>query len=256
MKSAIVLAASLVLNASAIGAAPASKSPSAQQPRPVENKPATALAPASSDGAVSDADEVEELRELVRLLKSENAELRRKLDELAGPTANNRAAKPAAVPAVKPVRKNYTRIEIGMTREDVDSFIRRNKNLRIVGVSADAGVRRQQEEVTVRRQGTTGTTTVRRGGPANSQALGAGTVDDAQQAVNAEHTEVVDRKITSGRQEIITVAQMVSERVVTGQKRNSLGGSAPVYGNRTREGGRLRITLIDDVVTAVDGSQY
>jgi hypothetical protein len=67
---------------------------------------------------------------------------------------------------------------------------------------------------------------------------------------------VIERKVNSGRREVMTLAQMGTERVVTGEKRNALGGSSAVYGTRLHETGRIRITLVDDVVTGVDGMQH
>ena len=200
------------------------------------------------------ASELEQLRAEVRALKAENAELRRTLDELGDPRASR--AKPAPVANTKAPRRNYTRIEIGMTREEVDQYLRIHKDLRLIGISADAGVHRQSEELVVRRDGQTATTTLRRGGPANAPPSGPGTIDETQQSVNADHREIIDRKINTGRREVMTIAQMGTERIVTGQKHVTLGGSAPIYGTRVRENGRIRVTLVDDVVTGIDGMQY
>jgi len=73
--------------------------------------------------------------------------------------------------------------------------------------------------------------------------------------VNADHREIIDRRINSGRREVMTIAAMATERVVTGEKRTPLGGTTPSYATEWKEPGRLKITLIDDVVTAVEGTE-
>ena len=130
-----------------------------------------------------------------------------------------------------------------------------HKNLKLVSVSANSGVTQQAEETTVRREGSTGTSVVRRGGSTDARP-GPGMVDEAQEAVSADQKETVQRRISSGKREIITVAQMISRKVVKGQQRNSIGKSTPVYGTEWSEGGRLRIEMTDDVVTGIDGIQY
>jgi hypothetical protein len=228
--------------------------------------------------------ELDELRAELRALKAENNDLKRLVNDLKGggnagganapgpqggagapgeqPAAvGNAPAKPmapkaAAALAVKPPRKSYSQIEIGMTRQDVDFFIRTHKNLKLVGVSANSGVSKQSEETVVQSEDNSGSTRVARQGRTDSENLGPGTVNEAQQATAGEHKQRVERRYSRGKSEIITVAQLVNKKVVTGQQRNSLGGSTPVYGNRMVEGGRLRIEMTDDVVTAVDGVQY
>ena len=262
---AVTLAAVTALTAAPFVArgAPAPAAKSAAQPaaaqapaQPVDAGPADAPRPTVRRQAdANDVTELEQLREELQALKNENAELRRKIDELTG-VAPKAANKPAAAAAAnKPVRRNFSRIEIGMTRQEVDLYVKTHKNLKLVGISADSGVRTQSEETVVHREGTTGTTTLRRGGPANSNP-GPGTMDDRQEALNSDHKEVIERKINSGRRETMTLAQMVPEKVAAGEKRNSLGSRSTVYATQMREAGRLRITLVDDVVTAIDGTQY
>jgi hypothetical protein len=67
--------------------------------------------------------------------------------------------------------------------------------------------------------------------------------------------ESVERKSTRGQREIITVARMSPETVQTGETPNTPGGSTPTYATDWKETGRLRITLTDDVVTAVEGAE-
>jgi hypothetical protein len=46
------------------------------------------------------------------------------------------------------------------------------------------------------------------------------------------------------------------ERVPTGEQRNTPGGTIPTYATERKETGRLKITLTDDVVTAVEGVEH
>jgi len=270
----IVLAAALAADPF-IPDAPAQSPPKQDQPE-VEapaQPPAPAQAPRSRSAAaqnngdqIVNLSELDELRAELRALRAENTELRRKVDDLqagagagaAGAKAPARplAPKAAAAVALKQPRKSYSQIEIGMTRQDVDFFIRTHKNLKLVGVSANSGVSKQSEETVVQSENNSGSTVVRRGGRTDSQTLGPGQVNEAQEATAGEQRQRVERRYSRGKSEIITVAQFVPKKVVTGQQRNSLGGSTPVYGTRLVEGGRLRIEMTDDVVTAVDGVQY
>jgi hypothetical protein len=255
MKPITALVASVLLASNAFAAPPAvhPTPPTANSEAKADAVPPVA-AEASKGEEVINASEVDALRAEVRTLKAENADLRKRLDELTEARVNK--SKPGAVANAKAPRRNFSHIEIGMTREEVDQYLRSQKDLKLIGISADAGVSRQSEEVVVRRDGQTNTTTLRRGGPAHVPPSGPGTIDETQQAVNADHREIIDRKINSGRREVMTIAAMGTERVVTGQKRTALGGSSPVYGTRLRENGRIRVTLVDHIVTGIDGMQY
>ena len=270
----IVLAAAVAADPF-IPDAPAPSAPRQEQPAAEASAPAARKSAAPRDGGgdqIINLSELEELRAELRALKAENNELKRKVDGLQGAGGDKEGAggaapaataparplapKAAAAAALKPPRKSYSQIEIGMTRQEVDFFIRTHKNLKLVGVSANSGVTKHSEETVVQSEDNSGSTRVSRQGRTDTENLGPGTVNEAQNATAAERKQRVERRFSRGKTEIITVAQLVSKRVVTGQQRNSLGGSTPVYGTRFVEGGRLRIEMTDDVVTAVDGVQY
>ena len=210
--------------------------------------------------------ELDELRAELAALKEENAQLRQRVDELTvvqakAPAANIIANRKPEAPPVRadvqpaPKRRNWSQIEVGMTRHEVDLFISTHKNLKLVSVSANSGVASSAEETIRRREGTRGGTLVSRAGTTASRDLGPGAVHTADETTNDEQTETVERRVVTGKREVLTVAKMSSQRVQTGSKRNSLGGSSPTYGTRWQEVGRLTITLTDDVVTAIDGRQ-
>jgi hypothetical protein len=178
------------------------------------------------------AGELDDLREQVRLLRAQVDALQRKQAE-----ANGTAVKPV-------VKRVPTQIEIGMTRAEVDAFIRAHRNLKVIGVSANAGVTKQAEETVVRRQGATG-----------AQRAVNGKQTDVQEATGGEQKETVERKSTTGRKETITVAQMVARQVVTGETRDVFGRPQDTYGTEWVEGARMKVDLTDGVVTAIDGSQ-
>lgn len=267
----IVLAAAVAADPF-IPEAPAQPAPQQDQRDDQASAPQRARPAAAQKGGdeIVNLSELDELRAELRALKAENNNLKRQMDDLrAGgdkpgaekapadkPAAKPMAPKAAAAMALKPPRKSYSQIEIGMTRQDVDFFIRTHRNLKLVSVSANSGVTKHAEETVVQSEDNSGSTVVRRGGRTDTDNLGPGTVNEAQQATAGEHKQRVERKYSRGKSEIITVAQLVSKKVQTGTQRNSLGGSSPVYGTRYVEGGRLRIEMTDDVVTAVDGIQY
>jgi len=279
----IVLAAALEADPF-IPEAPAQPAPKPAQ-RDSQPPVARPAVPQRGNDEIVNASELDELRAELRALKAENNELKRQMGEMkagggnaaagiaggARPGASVNAAdnapadkapakqlapKAAAAVALKPPRKSYSQIEIGMTRQDVDLFIRTHKNLKLIGVSANSGVTKQSEETVVQSEDNSGSTRVSRQGRTDTENLGPGAVNESQQATAGEHKQRVERRYSRGKSEIITVAQLVSKKVQTGTQRNSLGSATPVYGTRMVEGGKLRIEMTDDVVTAVEGVQY
>lgn len=87
-----------------------------------------------------------EREQTVQITAGELADLRNKVRQLEG-ELNAIRAKPGDKEKPKPLP---TMIEIGMTKAEVLDFVRRGKGLRIVGMSADAGVRKSSEQVTVK----------------------------------------------------------------------------------------------------------
>lgn len=210
--------------------------------------PATRGADKASDDSTDPA-ELQRLRDENRALREENDQLRKKITELlSGTKAPDASEKPKAPAAPAAATKGaappgtYTRIEVGMTRQEVDHFIDTHPNLKRVAVSADAGVRRRAAEKPARRQSK------------RSAAEG----DDEPKTIDSssERKESTERKTTRGQREVITVARLSPETVQTGKKRNSLGGTTPTYATEWKETGRLKITLIDDVVTTVEGMEH
>jgi len=183
------------------------------------------------------AGELDDLREQVRVLKAQNAELQRKLGETASASAASAKASPQ--------KKKYTQIEVGMTREEVDAFIKSRKDFKLIGVSQNSGITKHTEEMTIRRQGTSA-----------SDRVVNGSRTEAQEAKGSEEKQAIERKVDSGRKETITVAHLGTRQVQTGTQRNALGRATPVYGTEWYEDGRLTIEMTDDVVTAVSGRQY
>ena len=253
MRTTALVSLLAVLSVSTVTAAP--EVSKAAQPKPAAAYVAEQTTASNAPAAMDPASELEQLREELQALKAENAELRKQLAKLNGgamPVAKAPAARPKAPP-----RKNYSGIEVGMTRQEVDQFVRKNKkNLKILNVSASAGVTKVAEETITRREGNLGVTTVRRGGPANSRNLTQGDVNQVEQGVNDEQSQIVERKTITGKRETITIAQMVPHRVHLGSRPTSLGGSQDVYGTEYRAGATLKVTLIDDVVMSVEGQQY
>jgi hypothetical protein len=180
------------------------------------------------------AGELEDLRAEVQNLKNQNADLQRRLAD---------AGKPGAAAAAAP-KKRPTLIEVGMTRKDVDDFIRSRRDLRVVSVSSDSGVRKNVDETIVKRQGTGGSTTITNGNRV-----------EVQKGEGQEERQTVEHVSGKGKIDKIVVAHLASRQVVTGSHRNSLGQLRQDYGPEQYEDGHLEVELIDDVVTAVKGTQ-
>ena len=240
---------------------------------PPQAAPRAAAQPAAAprSGVHITLEEWDALKDEIRTLKAENAELRKRLESAAGApvaqvtedagltnAAGRRAAAAAAPPTgapadVKPMRRNYTGIEVGMTRQEVDRFIKSRRDLKIVSVQANSGVQQRTEETVVQRSGTTGQSVTYRGGPADRPS-GPPVTGETQAGIDQQERQVVQRKVVQGKRETITVAQVFPRRVQQGTQRNSLGGSSPVYGTVYQEAARLTVELTDDVVTAVNGT--
>ena len=178
------------------------------------------------------AGELEDLRAEVQRLKVQNADLQRKFADAAKPGA-------AIVPKKRP-----TQVEVGMTRQEVEAFIKTRHDLRIVGVSSDVGVRKQVEETVTKRQALGGSTTL-----TNGNKL------EVQKGEGQEERQTVERQSGKGKQETIVLAHYSSRQVVTSRSRNSLGQMHEEYGTEQFEDGRLKIELTDDVVTSINANQ-
>jgi len=198
------------------------------------------------------AGELQDLREKLKALEAENAELRAKVN---GGVANANAGA-----AAKPVpKKKFTKLELGMTRQEVESFLAQHPNdYKVIGVSANAGVRKsvvettvsrqQQQQVNMQQQTDTGTT-VNGSNPANrSVAEGQNTNTNTGTAMK----ENVERKVNTGRVETMTIAVMGSESYVSGHQKNALGRPTPVYDNRPVRKGRIAVEFTDDIVTNLE----
>ena len=242
--------------------------PEAPPQAPPKAAAQAAAAPAPQSGVHISLAEWDALKEEIRALKAENAELRKRLEAaatspvaqvtddagLAGPRSAKAApAAPAAPADVKPLRRNYSGIEVGMTRQEVDRFIKSRRDLKIVSVQAHSGVQQHTEETVIQRSGTTGQSVTYRGGPAGAPTPPPVTAE-TDAGLNQQERQVVQRKVDRGKRETITVAQVFPRKVQTGTQRNSLGGTSPVYGTVQQEAARLTVELTDDVVTAVNGT--
>jgi hypothetical protein len=194
--------------------------------------PATRAAADKASDASDSTAELQRLREEVRALREENDQLRQKLNELLSgtraPDAPERAKSPAAPAAAtkEPApAKTYARIEVGMTRDEVERFIDTHPTLKRVGV------RRRAEEK-----------------PASRPPRRLVDRDDEPRTIDEtpEPPQTPDSRPPRTRRETITVARLAPQPIPAGAPR-----STPEW----KETGRLKITLTDDVVTAVAGTE-
>jgi hypothetical protein len=188
-----------------------------------------------------------EREKMVTITAGELSDLRVRIAQLE---SENKALKGRSAGGKDQVRKVYSMIEIGMTKDEVMSFVRSRTGMRIVAMRADAGVSKSTESVVVRREATANrdVTTTKGDGQSESDVNRNRTKTADDGVTNTE----VDRIRSTGRRETIEIAQFGTYREQAGTKRNALGGQSPVYQNVERETGRLMVTLVDGVVSGVD----
>lgn len=174
------------------------------------------------------AGELQDLRDQIRLLQTQNAEFQKKLADLGA------AAK-------APPKKRFTQIEIGMTKAEVTAFIAAHKDLKLIGIAANNGKSKQAFETVTRNEGAGQNTVVRNGGAPDTTAV----------ASSGQNKRVVEQSSSSGKHETLTIGRMGTRSVVTGQTTNVLGQSEPVYGRENVQVGTIKVTMVDEVVTAI-----
>ena len=175
------------------------------------------------------AGELEDLREQVRRLEAQVK---------GGPSKS----------AEKEIKKIHRAIEIGMTKEEVMAFVRRNSGtLEIVGIAADAGVQKATEQIVRKPEGVANRDVTE----TNGDSEGDSTRKRTKAKIDDDMKETVEVERSTGRRETITVARYGKFTEQTGSQRNSFGQSAAVYGNVTRRVGTIVVVLVDDVVTSV-----
>jgi hypothetical protein len=188
-----------------------------------------------------------EREKMVSITAGELSDLRVRIAQLE---SENKALKGQSAGGKNQPRKVYSMIEIGMTKDEVMTFVRNRSGMRIVAIRADAGVSKSTETVVVRKTGTVNRDVSVTNGEGQSES------DTSRRRTKASedgttNTEV-DRIRSTGRRETIEIAQFGTYREQAGTKRNSLGGHSAVYENVERETGRLSVTLVDGVVAAVE----
>jgi hypothetical protein len=200
--------------------------------------------------AEKDVQRQKDREKVVEISAGELDDLRARIAQLE---AQLRALQPKqANAAPRPARMM---IEIGMTRDEVMSFIKRRPEYRIVSMGASSGVSKSTEVVNVRRDSTldrnatTATLKGRSSNPATEPKTEVSNINDNE----ASQTQI-DRVQSTGQRETIRVQKTGKQRVQTGTKTNALGRSQAVYGNREVVEGTISVVLVDGVVTSVDAS--
>src|SRR5260370_1350075 len=142
------------------------------------------------------AGELADLRSRIGQLEAENSSLREKLGEKQS------------------LRKVRSTIEIGMTRAELMTFVRRDSNLKIIGQSADAGVRVSEEETIVTRESTGNKDlTVQRDATQSSTAAPVETDDHSRVRTRSKDAEESQSKTkvetlrSRGQQETIRIGR-------------------------------------------------
>jgi hypothetical protein len=158
-------------------------------------------------------------------------------------------------------------IEIGMTKQEVIDFVKRNKNMRITAMSADTGVRRSSDQVIIKGQSqtngngnissnSTGSTTVTENGndPKTISLRNKAKVSiNENENVNINKQMEVETVHNSGMHESIQIEQSTTVRKIVG----STGGRSPedIYNEITSVTGHINVSLTDGLVTSVNAGQ-
>lgn len=180
-----------------------------------------------------------ERAEIVQITAGELADLKNRVRQLEGELSTYRA-KTAEKPKPLP-----TMIEIGMTKAEVMDYVKR-KGLHIAGMSADAGVRKSSEQVTVR-----GTSSINKDQTVNKNDESPNRKTN-QTDTNGTSKVEMDVVVKAGVQETITLQKIQTYRVVVGTGSGGLGGPENVYGSESRVTGTIIVHLTDGLVTAVN----
>lgn len=172
--------------------------------------------------------ELEDMQSQISRLEGEVMVLK---DQLAAAKAAAGPSQPAVAqppPAPKPApRKIPTAIEVGMTRDDLMAFLDRyHEKFRISGVSTHDSPRSTIRQTTV--------TSDTNNGPASTR------------------TETVETTHTGARRDHLTIDVMAPQQVPAGWHRDALGHRVEDFNTELRRVGWIWVTLVDDVVTAVD----
>lgn len=168
------------------------------------------------------AGELEDLQTQIRQLRAQNDSLSKKISAL---TQANAA----------PVKKKYTELEIGMTKQEVLDFVRDHpRDLRID--AARYGTKESQSGVT-----RTSKTTVK----------GDGT---QQQAQTVQESIVANDEIS--RDETIVITTLSSRQVSVGMSGDVLGGQHEQFQTQYVASGRINVTITGGVVSALEGQRF
>ncbi len=175
------------------------------------------------------------------------ADLRLRIKQLEGEVSSLREQLGQKEPPKKTVVHNM--IEIGMTKSEVLAFVNRSSSLKIIGISADSGVRKSADQVIVKREGTANRdTTVKKNEDDPSRTR---TKTDSSSNSKTE----VERVHNVGLHETIQIAKYGSYQQATGTHSRGLGlGSETDYETVKKIDGRITVNLVDGLVTGVNAN--
>ncbi len=201
----------------------------------------------------------------VTITQGELDDLKAQITSLQAEVARLRGDKTSTATA----NKVYNTIEIGMTKQEVLMFIKQHNEFKLIGISADSGVRKSVDETTTRfKTNSSGTTNkqITVDDKMNSETNGSPTEEKRNGTLNRkidgnsnrEGTAVVETEHVhkAGKRETITIEKGENRREVTGyHSQGTLGKvtQVPDYGSVYHATGTIRVTMIDEVVSAIDG---
>jgi hypothetical protein len=178
--------------------------------------------------------ELQDLKEEIQSLKRELAEY--KVKSAGAMVSANKT------PAVK---RRPTKMELGMTREDLLWFINNHpRDYKIIGAHADTGKTVRKEETVTQRETQGDSQVAHNGGTPQTESK------DGASAVK----ETVEHRTLNAKHETIVLGILGQREVVTGTKRDALGHRQTLTGTELVQKGKITIQLTDDVVSQIDGA--
>lgn len=173
--------------------------------------------------------QLDDLQAELARLRAENVMLKQQLAR-ATPPPPAPAPAAAAPPASK---KKYTRVEIGMTREELLDFIAAHSDAyQVEGLSVHESGRHGGQTVITRQE------TTQQG--------------DAPAQTTQRRTQIIESRTTPSKRELIRINLLEPQQVVVGRHKDALGHWVQDTGIEYRKAGWIWAHLEDNVVTSVD----
>jgi hypothetical protein len=185
--------------------------------------------------------------QLVQITAGELADLRIRIKQLEGEVSalQGRVGDKERDTA----KKIHTSIEIGMTKAEVLAFVKRSTTYKVVGQSADAGVHKSSEQVSVKRD-----SSVKKDVAVAKNNDDATTTHTKTDIAGTSKTQI-DVVRSTGVRETLQLAKYSTYQRLIGTRRRGLGlGGEDEYETVSKVDGTISVVFIDGIVSAVNAN--